>query len=138
MPSSARATLFYDQDCGFCRWCVAKVAAWDRRGSLRLVPLQDRAAADRLLGSIDEPTRMASWHLVTAGGAVHSGGRGFAPLLRMLPRGAPLARLTEVVQPLTNATYRFVAGHRTAFGRLVSRGAKQRADERIRRHRSRP
>jgi predicted DCC family thiol-disulfide oxidoreductase YuxK len=134
----SEATLFYDRDCGFCRWCLGKVAAWDRRGALRLVPLQDSAAADRLLGPMDEPARMASWHLVTPDGVVHSAGRGFAPLLRLLPGGAPLARLVRAAQPLVDAVYRFVAGHRTAFGRLVSQGAKRRADERIRRHGSRP
>jgi hypothetical protein len=30
-----------------------------------------------------------------------------------------------------NASYRFVAGHRSLLGRLVTAGAKRRADERI-------
>jgi predicted DCC family thiol-disulfide oxidoreductase YuxK len=131
----SQATLFYDRDCGFCRWAAAKVATWDRHRLLRLVPLQDEAAADSLLGSMDQSTRMASWHLVTDDGAVHSGGRGFGPLLRMLPGGSVLAWLTEVVQPLTDVTYRFVAGHRPTFSRLVPRRAKERADERLRRRR---
>src|SRR5436190_23119771 len=31
----AQATLLYDRDCGFCRWLLGKVLAWDRRGVLR-------------------------------------------------------------------------------------------------------
>jgi hypothetical protein len=31
MPTT---TLIYDSDCGFCRWLLAKVLAWDRRGTL--------------------------------------------------------------------------------------------------------
>jgi predicted DCC family thiol-disulfide oxidoreductase YuxK len=128
------ATLFYDSDCGFCRWAVAKVAAWDRDARLLLVPLQDTAEADRLLGPMDPQTRIASWHLVTDG-EVHSAGRGVAPLLRLLPGGRVAARIVEATQPLTDAAYRFVAGHRAAFGRLVTRGARRRADERLRRRR---
>ena len=109
------------------------MAAWDRRGALRLVALQDRAAADRLLGAMDEQTRMASWHLVSAGGEVRSAGRGVAPLLRLLPGGAPAARLAAAAPTLTDAAYRFVAGHRSALGRLVTRGARERADRRLRR-----
>jgi predicted DCC family thiol-disulfide oxidoreductase YuxK len=129
------ATLFYDSDCGFCRWAVAKVAAWDRDARLRLVPLQDTAEADRLLGPMDPETRMESWHLVTGGGEVHSAGRGVAPLLRLLPGGRAAARIVEAAQPVADGAYRFVAGHRAAFGRLVTRGARRRADERLRRRR---
>jgi predicted DCC family thiol-disulfide oxidoreductase YuxK len=129
------ATLFYDADCGFCRWTLAKVAAWDRRRALRLVPLQDTAEADRLLGPMDEQTRMGSWHLVTPDGQVHSAGRGFAPLLRLLPGGRPVARLVELTQPVVDAAYRFVADHRSALGRLVPRRARERADERLRQRR---
>jgi predicted DCC family thiol-disulfide oxidoreductase YuxK len=125
----------YDEDCGFCRWAVAKVAAWDRDARLRLVPLQDTAEADRLLAPMDMETRMASWHLVTGGGVVHSAGRGVAPLLRLLPGGGAAARVVEATQPVADAAYRFVAGHRSAFGRLVTRGARRRADERLRRRR---
>lgn len=126
------ATLFYDSECGLCRWTVAKVAAWDRRGVLRLVPLQDKTTAERLLGSMDEQTRMASWHLVTADGHVRSAGRGVAPLLQFLPGGAPAARVAAAAPRLTDAVYRFVAGHRSGLGRLLTRGARDRADRRLR------
>jgi predicted DCC family thiol-disulfide oxidoreductase YuxK len=127
------ATLFYDADCGFCRWTAATIAVWDRRGALRLVTLQDRSEADRLLGPMDMQTRMASWHLVTADGRVHSAGSGVAPLLRLLPGGAVPARLTEVIQPAVDAAYAFVARHRSVFGRLLPRSVRERADARLRR-----
>jgi predicted DCC family thiol-disulfide oxidoreductase YuxK len=126
------AVLFYDADCGLCRWTAAKVAVWDRRGAVRLAALQDQVEADRLLGGMDEQARMASWHLVDADG-VRSGARGVGPLLRILPGGKLPARLAEAAGPATDAAYRFVARHRSAFGRLLSRGARKRADERLRR-----
>lgn len=129
------ATLFYDADCGICRWIAAKVAAWDRRRAIRLVPLQERAEAERLLGEMDEEARMASWHLVTPDGRVHSAGRGVAPLLRLLPGGRPLARLAEAFQPATDVAYGLLAGNRTAIGRVLPRGARRRADRRLSRAR---
>src|SRR5687768_16942945 len=129
-----KATLFYDAECGLCRWCVAKLMAWDRARAIRFVALQDRAEADRLLSPKDEATRMGSWHLVTGDGRIHSAGEGVAPLLRLLPGGGPPARLAAAAQPLTDRVYDFVAAHRAGFGRLVPRRARERANERLRRH----
>ena len=50
--AQARATVLYDGDCGFCKWSLAKLLAWDRRGALRPLPLQDLS-----LIHISEPTR---------------------------------------------------------------------------------
>jgi predicted DCC family thiol-disulfide oxidoreductase YuxK len=124
--------IFYDADCGFCRWSLAKLLAWDRRHGLRPVALQSREEADRLLGDLDAESRMASWHLVLTDGSVWSAGDAFAPLLRLLPGGRPLARLVEAVQPVVSAAYRFVSANRSILGRLLTDGAKRRADLRIR------
>ena len=105
-------TILYDRDCGFCRWTLAKLLAWDRRGRLRPVALQDPEAV-RLLAGIGDEERMASWHLVEADGTIHSGGAAFAPLLRRLPGGGPLARVAERMPGLMEHGYRFVAGHRS-------------------------
>jgi predicted DCC family thiol-disulfide oxidoreductase YuxK len=126
------STLFYDADCDLCRWTAAKIAAWDRRGAVNIRALQDRVVSERLLGSMDEQARMASWHLVTPDGRVHSAGRGVAPLLRLLPGGGPVARVATAAGPLTERAYRFVASHRSAIGRLISRAARERAAERLR------
>jgi simple sugar transport system ATP-binding protein len=59
MPST---TLIYDSDCGFCRWLLAKVPAWDRRtapdaGAARRNERSSRAIyfGARVL-ILDEPT----------------------------------------------------------------------------------
>ncbi len=125
-----RHVVLYDADCGFCTWAMAKLLAWDRRERLRPVALQD-PEADILLRSMEPERRMASWHLVDPDGAVHSAGAAFAPLMRMLPGGRAPAALVEATPRLTAATYGAVAGRRSAFGRLVSAGARRRAQARI-------
>jgi predicted DCC family thiol-disulfide oxidoreductase YuxK len=123
-------TLLYDSDCGFCRWALGKVLAWDRRGAVRPAKLTSEEA-DRLLGDMPAERRMSSWHLVDADGAVHSAGAGFPPLLRLLPGGSPLAGLAARAPRATERAYRFVAGNRSLWGKLVTDGAKRRADLRI-------
>jgi predicted DCC family thiol-disulfide oxidoreductase YuxK len=123
------ATLLYDSDCGFCRWALGKVLAWDRRRVVRPVKLTSDEA-DRLLGDMPDDRRMSSWHLVDAEG-VHSAGAGFPPLLRRLPGGSPLAALAARVPHATERGYRFIAGNRSRWGKVVTDGAKRRADKRI-------
>jgi predicted DCC family thiol-disulfide oxidoreductase YuxK len=125
----ASATLLYDSDCGFCRWSLGKVLAWDRSGRLRPLALQSQEA-DRLLPGMPEDRRMSSWHLVDDAG-VHSAGAGIAPLLRLLPGGSSLAALAERTPRAMERAYRWVAGHRSLWGKLVTDGAKRRADRRI-------
>jgi predicted DCC family thiol-disulfide oxidoreductase YuxK len=116
-----RAILLYHADCGFCRWSISKVLAWDRHGSLRVVPLQS-AEADLLLADMDLERRMASWHLVT-GGEVYSGGAAVSPLARTLPGGAPIAWLADLSPRLTDRAYRFVAARRERIGRALGEQA---------------
>lgn len=110
--------VLYDADCGFCRWAVAKILAWDRAGALRSVALQD-PEAERLLAGVDGGQRMASWHLVTPAGRVHSGGAALAPLLRLLPGGCPLAAVAAALPGLAEAVYRWVARNRGRLGRML-------------------
>ena len=126
----ARATLLYDRDCGFCRWSLGKVLAWDRRGAIRPVSIQSDEAGGLLAGTPEEE-RLASWHLVDEDGRVRSAGAAFPGLLRLLPGGAPLAALTARAPRATDRAYRWVAGNRSRWGKLVSDGAKRRAAERI-------
>jgi len=125
-----RATLLYDSDCGFCRWSLGKVLAWDRRRRIRPVSLQSREASE-LLGGMPEEQRMGSWHLVVPAGEVHSAGAGIAPLLRLLPGGSPFAAVGARAPRVMERGYRWVASHRSLWGKLVSDGAKRRADRRI-------
>jgi predicted DCC family thiol-disulfide oxidoreductase YuxK len=115
------ATLLYDSDCGFCRWSVDKVLAWDRRRTLRPLALQD-PEAEALLPGMDEAQKMASWHLVTQDGRVYSAGAAAPPLLLLLPGGKAPATLLAAFPRLTDRAYGFVARNRDRFGRLV--GAK--------------
>ncbi|MGH3029526.1 MAG: thiol-disulfide oxidoreductase DCC family protein [Gaiellaceae bacterium] len=91
--------------CGFCRWSLGKILAWDRYGRLRPVALQD-SEADALLPGMDPERKMASWHLVTPNGRVHSAGAAFPPLLRLLPGGRPLAAVAATFPGLTERGYR--------------------------------
>jgi predicted DCC family thiol-disulfide oxidoreductase YuxK len=130
-----RPVLLYDTDCGFCRWAVAKVLAWDAAGRLRLVALQD-AEADALLAGMPQADRMASWHLATPDGVVRSGGPVAPALLRMRPRGRVPAAALERAAPVVDRGYRWVAGHRTLVSKLVPAAAKRRADAQIARRRA--
>jgi predicted DCC family thiol-disulfide oxidoreductase YuxK len=127
-----RATVLYDDDCGFCKRLLSKFLAWDRDRRLRPVALQD-PEADRLLEGMPEAERMASWHLVSPDGSVRSGGAAVAPLLRMLPGGPAPARAVEWIPGTTDRAYRWVARNRSALSRSIPgrERAKPRAERRI-------
>ena len=74
---------------------------------------------------------MASWHLVEQEGRCRSAGAAFPPLFRLLPGGSPLAALAARAPRPTERAYRWVAGNRSRWGKLVTDGAKRRADRRI-------
>lgn len=124
--------MLYDDDCGFCKRLLSKFLAWDRHRRLRPVALQ-HPEADRLLAGMDDEERMASWHLVTPGGAVRSGGAAVAPLLRMLPGGAIPARAAESAPGAVDRGYRWVARNRSALSRSIPgrERARPRAARRI-------
>jgi predicted DCC family thiol-disulfide oxidoreductase YuxK len=104
--------VLYDPDCGFCRVCIAVVLRWDRHGRLRPVAGED----------------LDSWQLVLRDGTVRSAGAAFAPLFRLLPGGAPLARLADGFPGASERAYRWVARHRTAFGKPLPSAAERWAD----------
>jgi predicted DCC family thiol-disulfide oxidoreductase YuxK len=126
----SRVTLIYDRDCGFCRWCLGKVLAWDRGHAVRPLPL-GTPEANRLLEDVPPAERPRSWHLVDETGSVHSAGSGFVPLLRLLAGGRPFAAAAERFPRATQRSYAFVSGNRGIWGRFVTDGAKRRADQRI-------
>lgn len=113
-----QAVLLYDRDCGFCRWSVNKVVAWDRNDRIRPLALQE-PEADRLLAGIEPASRITSWHLATPDGRVHSAGAAAAPLMELLPGGAPLARLFARFPGATERAYRWVARNRDYIGHAV-------------------
>jgi predicted DCC family thiol-disulfide oxidoreductase YuxK len=113
-----RTVILYDADCGFCRWSLSKILAWDRHHSLRPVPLQSEEA-DKLLDGMDPETKMRSWHLVTPGGKIYSEGAAVPPLAELLPGGRPIASLASTLPGPTTRLYRWVANHRDSLARLV-------------------
>lgn len=110
--------LLYDRDCGFCKWSLDRILAWDRRGRLRPVAIQSPEGAE-LLAAVPEAARLDSWHLVGPDGHVRSGGEAAAPLARLLPGGRPLAGLFRTFPRLTDRSYRAVAGNRGRLARLL-------------------
>jgi hypothetical protein len=79
-----------------------------------------------------EEERMASWHLVLPDGSVRSAGGAAPDLLRLLPGGGPLARLTASFPRVTEVAYRAVSARRGTIGRLIGPRARARARARIR------
>jgi predicted DCC family thiol-disulfide oxidoreductase YuxK len=118
MSARGRAVILYDRDCGFCRWTVDKVLAWDRPGRLRPVAIQS-AEGDRLLSGLEPEARLRSWHLVDEAGVLHSGGAAAEPLARLLPGAGWLSVVFRVFPGSTERAYRFVAAHRSRWARLL-------------------
>lgn len=125
--SPGRHLLLYDRDCGFCRWSVAWVLRWDRSRALEPLALQEPRAT-RLTPDLDAEQRMRSTHLISPTGERFSGGEAAAPILRLLPGGAPLAALARRVPGLADRAYGWVAGNRDRLGRLIGSSARRRAD----------
>jgi predicted DCC family thiol-disulfide oxidoreductase YuxK len=125
---SERTRVYYDRDCGFCRWMLAWILRWDRRRRLRPVPIES-PEGDRELGDLGD-ARLEAWHLVRDG-VRWSGGRAFAPLLAELPGGRVLAPLARRLECLSEPAYVWVAKHRSGLSRLVPGRSKRRADARL-------
>ena len=128
--SPPAVTVLYDRDCGFCRWSVGRLLAWDRGGRLRPVAIQSDEG-ERLLADLAPAQRLASAHAIDASGRRTSGGDALAPVAEALPGGRPLAAVARRAPGLARACYDAIAGRRPLLGRLVSDRAKERADRRI-------
>jgi predicted DCC family thiol-disulfide oxidoreductase YuxK len=113
-----RHVILYDDDCGFCKWSLNKILAWDRRRRLRPEPIQGEEGR-RLLAGVPASEHLESWHLVAPDGSVRSAGAAAAPLAMLLPGGRPLAALFRAFPRLTDRAYRFVARNRDRFARIV-------------------
>jgi predicted DCC family thiol-disulfide oxidoreductase YuxK len=117
VPGRRDHALLYDDDCGFCKLCARAILGLDREGRLRPVAIQSDEG-QRLLTEIPPELRLDSFHLVTPGGKVHSAGAAAAPLARLLPGGSVPARAFTRYPQRTERAYRWIARHRSAFGRL--------------------
>ena len=118
MSAADHSVVLYDQDCGFCKWSLDKILAWDRSKRLRAVPIQSEEG-ERLLAGMDSEERLDSWHFVGNEGKVYSGGAAAEPLARILPWGRPLAVIFGAFPGLTERAYRYLAGNRDRWARLL-------------------
>ena len=114
--------MFYDDDCGFCRFTAERLRAWDRRGDLRFATIQGADGA-RALAPLDPAARLASWHLVTHDGRIWSAGAAAPELLRRLPLGTVPAAVLAMFPQTTERLYAWVTRHRTRLGTLLGRDA---------------
>jgi predicted DCC family thiol-disulfide oxidoreductase YuxK len=121
-----QAIVLYDDDCGFCRWTLALLLTWDRRRRLWPAPIAG-TVGDRWLAGMPAEERLASWHLVEAGGRVSSAGAGLADVLPYVPGGGLLAPVLRRAPVAVERAYRFVADHRSGFSRFVPGWAVRRA-----------
>lgn len=117
----AHPVVFYDDDCGFCRWSASRLRAWDRRGTLSFATIQG-PEGDRCLSDLSPDARYASWHVVHHG-RVWSSGAALTEVLRHLPGGQPIASLSGAFPDLTERAYRLVARNRGALGRTLGQRA---------------
>ena len=108
-------TLVYDEDCGFCRWSADKVLRWDRGGRVRTVAIQSDEGSI-LLQQLDIDRRLASAHVVTPDGTVHSAGALVEPIFRVLPSGRPVAAIARTFPRTTESLYGLVARNRIRIG----------------------
>jgi predicted DCC family thiol-disulfide oxidoreductase YuxK len=110
--------VLYDEDCGFCRWSLDKLLAWDRRRALQSVSIQS-ARGRELLAEVPEDRHLDSFHLVGPDGTVRSAGAAMGPLAELLPGGRPLAAVFRTFPRLTERAYRLVANNRNRLARLL-------------------
>jgi predicted DCC family thiol-disulfide oxidoreductase YuxK len=122
VSATQRATLLYDDDCGFCRWFADRIRRWERAGALTFTSIQS-GTGQELLRAVPPELRLATMHVVAADGRVWSGGEAARELLRVLPGGSLPAALAGAFPETTDRIYRLAVRHRTTFGRWLGEDA---------------
>ncbi len=133
MRPDAPLLVFYDEECGYCRWSVAQLLRLDRDRRLRLIAIQS-PLGERMLADVPTELRLESAHLIDADGTLLSGGAAAAPIAAALPSLARTAPLLRRLSRPVNGGYKLVAANREQFGRLVGRSSRERADQAIAAH----
>ena len=118
MTAERQGVVLYDRDCGFCKWSLDKILAWDRSQRLEAVPIQSDEGG-RLLAALEPAARLDSWHFVDGDGELFAAGAAAAPMVRVLPGGRPLAAAFSAFPALTERAYRYVAAHRDRWAGLL-------------------
>ncbi|WP_255169279.1 thiol-disulfide oxidoreductase DCC family protein [Natrononativus amylolyticus] len=115
--TEARPRLVYDDDCGFCTWCVRYAAA---RGEFEVVGFSD-LTPDQLARLPDDYEDCS--HLLTQD-AVYSCGEGLEQAIARFDTPARYLALAFQRVPkrdrIREGGYHAVAGNRDLFGRVVS------------------
>lgn len=101
--------LIYDASCGFCRRWVARGERLDRRGAVRLLPLQD-SAAPQVSGRSRDSLALAV-HFVRPDGTVFAAAAAVREYCRYLPGGWLVRLLSAIpgVMPLAEYAYAWIA-----------------------------
>ena len=107
--------LVFDGQCGMCTRVVNRMARWNRKGRLRIEPLQSPGVAERV-GVPDDRLPESAWWL-DASGAVFAGAHAMnAAPSKALGTPLPLGIYRRPgIGALQNVVYRWVAAHRYRF-----------------------
>lgn len=110
-----RWLLIYDGDCGFCRRQIALIERHDVGGLLEPVPLQ---RADLQRYGLSREAAEEAMHLVSPGGEIWRGAAAAREILKLVPRGRPLAWIFKLPGAMFVAerVYGWVARRRHRFG----------------------
>lgn len=111
-----RLLVLYDDDCGFCRWSVDRLLAWDRAGRVRVGTIQ---GADQVLAAVPAEARLREMHAVEPDGRIWSGGRALTRIAAELPGGALLSWLGRRAPATTERLYRAIVARRDRLGALL-------------------
>ena len=133
MPPDAPLLVFYDDQCGYCRWSVAQLLRLDRNRRLRLIAIQS-PEGERLLAGVAPELRLASAHLIDGDGQLFSGGEAAAPIAASLPSLARTAPLLRRLSRPVSVSYNLIAANRERVGLLVGSASRERADRAIAAH----
>lgn len=110
-------TLVYDDDCGFCLWFVRRFLAYGEFDPVSFASLTD----ERIDGLPDDYRQCM--HLVTDEGVYSCGEALEQVVVRTGTAGRWLTRLLRALPgwaSLREKGYRWVADHRSTWGRYVS------------------
>jgi predicted DCC family thiol-disulfide oxidoreductase YuxK len=117
----ARARVYYDEDCGFCRWAADRIRS-RAPDAVEIVAIQSEHG-QMLLRRVPTQGRLGSMHAVTPDGRVWSAGAGLAQILGALPHGRAPATVARRFPGLTERLYRAVANRRETLGRILGEQA---------------
>ena len=122
MPVKMADPLFvlYDADCGLCSRTAQALRLLDRRGRLRLLPLQ-LAASELGDAAPSLPAMRARLHAGSPGRGWSTGGEATLRIARAIPVLRTLAVVGSLpfVSRLVEPTYVLLASNRSRIGRIL-------------------